>query len=197
MILIIDNTQRKFRTEIRKRFLSDNIPCMVADVSQYDEYLPAPFTVVTERYLLDEVAYVAGLHNHDHAPICLHEEVRDMYKYIIEALLEHFGDIFGTSKIARVLTKNGEVLFCGKPLYLTKSESRILNMLKYAPTDSATGEKVYYSKEQLAAYCMTDGRNAAGAVAVHICNMNNKANKIAGFDIVECKRYLGYRLHVF
>ena len=64
MILIIDNTQRKFRTEIRKRFLSDNIPCMVADVSQYDEYLPAPFTVVTERYLLDEVAYVAGLHNH-------------------------------------------------------------------------------------------------------------------------------------
>lgn len=195
MILIIDNTQRKFRTEIRKRLLSDNIPCVVADLSQYDEFLPAPFIVVTERYLLDEVAYLAGMHNQ--APICLHEDVRDMYTYIVNAFLERFGDIFGTSKIARVLTKNGEVLFCGKPLYLTKSESRILNMLKYAPTDPVTGEKVYYSREQLAAYCMTDGRSAAGAVAVHICNMNQKANKIAGFDIVECKRYLGYRLHVF
>ena len=195
MTLIIDNTQRKFRTEIRKRFLSDNIPCVVADLSQYDEFLPAPFTVVTERYLLDEVAYLAGMHNQ--APICLHEDVRDMYTYILNAFQEHFGDIFGTNKISRVLTKNGDVLFCGKPLYLTKSEARILNMLKYAPTDPVTREKVYYSKEQLAAYCMTDGRSAAGAVAVHICNMNQKANKIAGFDIVECKRYLGYRLHVF
>jgi len=36
-----------------------------------------------------------------------------------------------------------------------------------------------------------------GAVTVHISHMNSKANKATGFDIVECKRYMGYRLHVF
>lgn len=196
MILIIDNTQRKFRTEIRNMFLLQNIPCYVTETSQCDEYLPAPFTVVTERYLLDEVSYIASM-RHDQNPIYVHEGIRDLYDYVIRAFSEQHGDIFGTIKISRVLTRNGEVLFCGKPLYLTKSEQRILNMLKYAPDDPITKEKIYYSKEQLAAFCMTDGRSAAGAVAVHICNMNNKANKIAGFDIVECKRYLGYRLHVF
>ena len=195
MILIIDNTQRKFRGEIRQRFLLENIPCLVADATQYDEYLPATFTVVTEKYLFDDAVYMAGMHNHD--PVYLYEDVKNLYNYIVNTFSEQYGDIFGTSKISRVLIKNGDVLFCGKPLYLTPNEQRILTMLRYAPIDPTTKEKIYYTKEQLAAYCLEQGRSAAGAVAVHICNMNNKANKTAGVDIIECKRYKGYRLHIF
>lgn len=195
MILIIDNTQRKFRGEIRQKFLADNIPCLVADEDQYDAYMPAAFTVVTEKYLLDDAVYMSEIYNRD--PVYLYEDIKDLYNFIINTFSERYGDIFGTSKISRVLTKNGEVLFCGKPLYLTPNEHRILTMLRYAPTDRETNEKVYYSKEQLAAFCLEKGRSAAGAVAVHICNMNTKANKTVGADIVECRRYKGYRLHIF
>lgn len=196
MILIIDNTQRKFRTDIRNMFLLKNIPCHITETGQCDEYMPVPLTIVTEQYLLDEVSYIAGVH-HSNSPIYVYENLRGLYDFAVRAFSEQYGDIFGTTKISRVLTRSGEILFCGKPLYLTDSEQRILNMLKYAPTDPDTKEKPYYSREQIAAFCMTDGRSAAGAVAVHICNMNNKANRATGFDIVECKRYLGYRLHVF
>ena len=106
MILIIDNTQRKFRGEIRQRFLSENIPCLVADAAQYDAYLPAAFTLVTEKYLFEDAVYLAGIHNQD--PVYLHEDVKELYNYIVNTFSERYGDIFGTSKISRVLIKNGK-----------------------------------------------------------------------------------------
>ena len=196
MILIIDNTQRKFRADVRNIFLLRNVPCFMTETSQCDAYMPAALIVVTEQYLLDEVSYIAGVHR-SNCPICVHEDLRDLYDYAIDAFSERYGDFFGTTKISRVLTRGGETLFCGRILYLTDCEKRILNMLKYAPIDPDTNERIYYSKEQIAAFCMIDGLDAVGAVTVHISHMNSKANKATGFDIVECKRYMGYRLHVF
>ena len=73
-----------------------------------------------------------------------------------------------------------------KHVYFTKTEKLIITMLLLS-----SGWK---NAECIAAYCKRKGRNARDSIGVHICNINKKTRAALGRDIIECKRYMGYRI---
>ena len=187
MILIVDNTHRKMCAEIRRSLLHDGIPCVVCDVDHCDEYMPIPLTIVTERYIMEDVDYISGFHGNPKA--VLYDESVDFEDFVRNSFQSVYGDVYKKSKISRVKTTGDQLLFCGRPIHLTPVEKRILNLLQYAPR--------WYDRKEIANYCLSKGKNAAPSVNVHVCNMNTKANNIAGENIIECRRYSGYRLNMF
>lgn len=182
MILIVDNTQRKFRKNIRGDMHRKGIPCVLTDSERSAEYMPTRAVFVTEDYLLKDAKYIAGIYS---VP-----NVRTVYPEDIENNAEAvFRD--GISNEAPRLARrrirfDGQTLcFCGKPIALTKTEKLIVSLLTLCEdwTDS----------EIIAAYCMKnpDDRNS---VAVHICNINSKARRATGQGLILCRRYSGYSI---
>lgn len=182
MILIVDNTQRKFRKNIRGDMHRKGIPCVLTDSERSAEYMPTRAVFVTEDYLLKDAQYIAGIYS---VP-----NVRTVYPEDIENNAEAvFRD--GISNEAPRLARrrirfDGQTLyFCGKLIALTKSEKLIVSLLTLCEdwTDS----------EIIAAYCMKnpDDRNS---VAVHICNINSKARRATGQGLILCRRYSGYSI---
>lgn len=182
MILIVDNTQRKFRKNIRGDMHRKGIPCVLTDSLRCAEYMPTRAVFVTEDYLLKDAQYIAGIYSVPY--------VRTVYPEDVEQTAEAvFCD--GISNEATRLARrrirfDGRTLyFCGKPIALTKSEKLIVSLLTLCEdwTDS----------EIIAAYCMKnpDDRNS---VAVHICNINSKARRATGQGLILCRRYSGYSI---
>ena len=192
MVLIVDNTRRKFRAPLRERLLAADIPCCVATAQQAAELLPVSLVAVTVAFLFEDVRYLSELYTS--APVLLYEDTDTLYAYLVEALADHCGTR-AERKIGRVTIREREICFYGKRIPLTRSEQRILTMLGYAPMASDTGEAVYYTSSQLAAFCMEKGRQAAGSIPVHIANINRKTTRAAGVPMIDNKRYCGYRIH--
>ena len=192
MVLIVDNTRRKFRVPLRERFLAADVPCCVATPEQAVGLLPASIILVTEAYLLADVRYLSELYSP--APVLLHEDTDTLYDYITAELDARLG-AFSYHDIGRVATREGKTYFYRQILRLTHTEQRILNMLKFAPIVSEDEKPVYYTAEQLAAFCMTRGVQAVGSIPVHIANINRKTICITGAPIIDNKRYCGYRIH--
>ncbi len=76
------------------------------------------------------------------------------------------------------------VYFRAMDLHLTKTESLIVRLLFH-------GNGAYFTGEEIAAACLKSGK---GGVAVHICNINEKAKYAHGVPLIETKRYKGYRI---
>ena len=191
MVLIIDNTRRKFRAPLRARFLDADIPCCVASLEQAVALLPASLVVVTEAYLIEDVRDLSALYCA--APVLLHESTDSLYDFVLEAITAHLGSL-SEHDVARVSTREGNTYFFRQRILLTRTERRILNMLKFAPIDPATKAPVYYPAEQLAAFCMPRGAQAVGSIPVHIANINRKTICSVHLPIIENKRFHGYRI---
>ena len=81
---------------------------------------------------------------------------------------------------------NGYAVLLGYIMPLTKTEFSILNRVARA--------EEYISAEAIQAEIL-DGRNITlGNIAVHICNINKKAKRISGRDLIKTRRYKGYKI---
>ncbi len=182
MILIVDNTQRKFRKNIRGDMHRKGIPCVLTDSLRCAEYMPTRAVFVTEDYLLKDAQYIAGIYSVPY--------VRTVYPEDVEQTAEAvFRD--GISNEAprlahRRIRYDGQTLyFCGKPIALTRTEKLVVSLLTLCEgwTDS----------EIIAAYCMRNPDDL-NSVAVHICNTNAKARRATGQGLILCRRFSGYSI---
>lgn len=172
MILIIDNTQRKLRNELRRKYMKSGIPCVVSDLEHAVEYMPCALIQVTEKYLRDDAKLLASMYGN--IPVRVDDGV------ISGAL-----GIVSTSHLES--TETG-VRFCSKRLHLTKTEKLIVNMLLMY-------DKGRITSEYIAVYCMV--KPNVSSVRAHICNINSKAKRATGIELIDCRRFKGYRLHEF
>ena len=182
MPLIIDNTQRKFRRELRDELLKMNIPCAVSDTEHCQELLPAFTVFVTEDYIVPDVKYIADMYS---SAAVVKVDPEDIPKAAIKR--QYSGISAAARRIAqrRIRFDGKELVFCGKTIALTRAQRLLVSVLVLADgwTDAA----------RLAAYCMrrTDDTNS---VCVHICNINTKAKNATGQPLILCRRYSGYRI---
>lgn len=182
MILVVDNTRRKMRNEIYRIFYEAKIPCIVSDLDHCDYYMPAALIVVTERYLLEPVKYLAKMY--DNSPVILWDEVTDFYEFVFNEYQKIYGFEIFTCFRNRVKAEGNLLYISNKRLRLTDTEHRIFNYLLYYPG--------YHLKDDIAKYCLKGGFNDMNAVPVHICNINNKAQRLNDRHIISVLRYKGY-----
>ncbi len=183
MFLIVDNTHRKIREEIKRKLNGVGVPCVIADVNHCDLYMPCALVIVTERYLLEDVKYISMLNGK--SPVFLWDE-SDIIEFSAALYKELYDiDIF-SSKQGRLVCKGNEILFCGKKLRLTKTEKRIIFFLNYS--------NGWHDREKLAAYCLKEGKKDKDAIPVHICNINAKAKRLTTNRLIKYKRYIGYSI---
>ncbi len=76
------------------------------------------------------------------------------------------------------------VLYRGYPVRLTPNEERIVRLL-------AVCRDRYFTGEELAVFCL---RGDADAAAVHVCHLNRISRELCGADMIECRRFSGYRV---
>lgn len=181
MILIVDNTQRKFRKNIRGDMHRKGIPCVLTDSLRCAEYMPTRAVFVTEDYLLKDAQYIAGIYSVPYVRTVYPEDVGQT----AEAVFRDGISNEATRLARRRIRFDGQTLcFCGKPIALTKAEKLIVSLLTLCEgwTDS-----------EIIAYCMKnpDDRNS---VAVHICNINSKARRATGQGLILCRRFSGYSI---
>lgn len=169
MILIIDNSQRKLRNELRNAYLSHKIPCALSDLDHAADYMPCTVIQVTEKYLYDDAKFLASMYNN--IPVLVEDSVMDIT----------------VPENPHLKCFIGGVTFCSRKIFLTKTEELIVHMLMM--TD------IWVSSSEIANYCMKVPRKSS--VAVHICNINAKAQKSTGFELIDCRRFSGYRLKRF
>lgn len=184
MILIVDNTQRKMRREIREYMLSRSIPCCVCDTDNADLYLPAGAVIVTEAYILSDVRYICGMNGN--SPVLLCDDGNDIYKFTDDVFGEYCLKRCNGKDSVRAFFENDRLIFRSKEIYLTKTQKRIVRMLLFAD-DWQTGEKI-------SAYTLKKGRSDEQSVAVHICNINRNTRAVTGAELIECRRFSGYRI---
>lgn len=182
MILIVDNTQRKFRKNIRGDMHRKGIPCVLTDSLRCAEYMPTRAVFVTEDYLLKDAQYIAGIYSVPYVRTVYPEDVGQTAEAVFCDGISN-----EATRLAhrRIRYDSQTLYFCGKPIALTKSEKLIVSLLTLCEgwTDS----------EIIAAYCMKnpDDRNS---VAVHICNINSKARRATGQGLILCRRFSGYSI---
>lgn len=188
MILIVDNTQRKMRNEIREALFYESIPCAVTSSDKMDAFLPAGVILLTEAYLEADVReYLSVMHDSslvtvldetcdpiDFAKECYNKFCREKCEPSNDINIEFYGDY---------LTFNGVVT------RLTKTEKRIVNMLLL--------EDRWVSGEMLSIYCVKDASLMCPdpkRIAVHVCNINKKSRTFLGEELITHRRYSGYRI---
>lgn len=183
MICVIDNTSRGSRALIREHMLSCGMPCLLSDSEHFDRYLPCELIIVTEKYLIPDVRYLAQMYGNHHI-ISIENESGDLPIEVWKAAASYFGDISYYKKGCTAL-KDGDIVFCAKKLSLTDTELRIAKMLLLS-------EKSYTS-EQISSFALKDP--SPSKVVSHVHRINEKAKLKTGFKLILSKRYCGYFLN--
>lgn len=187
MILIVDNTHRKMRTEIRDLLLSRCVPCAVTNTDKLDAFLPATVIIVTEKYLYEDVKYLSDMH--EYSPIVVYNEKENFKEFVIAVYEEYCKNKYEAKDSRRVIFDEGRYYFCSKELFMTKTEKRIIRAL--------LSKNGWMSAEHISYYCLKGGKEDPKSVAVHICNLNNKVFGVTRHNIISCRRYSGYRINEF
>ncbi len=182
LIIVVDDTARRIRYDIRPLLLEMSIPCIVTDSRHFDRFLPCELIIVTEKYLLDDVTYVASMYGKCDT-VCI-DEYLPMTDEVMKAITARFGSFFEHSR-ERVTVSDGNVFYRGRRLYLTPTEMRILNLFLYSDKT--------YSPEAVAAFCLADVKRCSAST--HINRINSKARCAVGLPIIVNKRYKGYTLN--
>ena len=185
LIIIVDNTKRKARNEIRNSFHEKNIPCVVTDSNHFGSFLPAELIIITENYLLDDVKYVGEMYGK--LTYCICDENKPLICSAEEIAISHFNG-FGDYKRSKITVKDGKTFFCGRKIKLTKTEQRILNMFLYSDKT--------YTAEAVAAFCLGSTNASACTAISHISKLNAKSKRLTGFALIKGKRYEGYTLNM-
>ncbi|MDD6094483.1 MAG: hypothetical protein PUC29_01935 [Clostridia bacterium] len=166
---------------MRGHLFERGIPCIVSDTEHFDKYLPCELIIVTEKYLMKDVEYLASMYGRH--KIFYLREYAPMTEEITALVYEYFHGFTNLRK-SRVTVSDGSIVFCGKTVLLTKTERRILNMFLFSDKR--------YTAESIAAYCLN---KASPETAIsHIHKINRKASVLTGINLIECKRYEGYKL---
>ncbi len=187
MILIVDNSERKYIGQTRDAILAKGIPCAASKlVDSLDLLFPARLCIVTERYLLEDVKFMASFHSKKTC-IKLIEETKDFVNTVLREYEEFYKEDMERAKKARLSFHNKCLCYCGMFTTLTGSEMRIINLL--------IALRDYCSWEMIKAYCLKGSKTNQGSVAVHISNINAKVQRMFSEDLIECKRFIGYRLN--
>ncbi len=84
--------------------------------------------------------------------------------------------------------KEKKVYYIGYNMKLTRAEYDILYYLD---------ENEEASAQELVSGLSRDREIGIGNIAVHVCNINKKANVIGGRNIIECDYKKGYRIAEF
>lgn len=178
MILVVDNTRRKMRKEIRELLRSKGIPCAVSVSDKIDMLLPASCVVVTERYLLEDVKYMVEFH--ETSPVYLYDTEKSFGDFVLECVNAHVKEAPPNMEF------EDKLYYYGTPIPLTKTELLIARFLSEVPG--------WHTVENIAAYCLKNGKDGANNVSVHICNINQKCKRLTNVELIDCRRYSGYMI---
>ena len=184
MFLIVDNTQRKIRKVLKSKLSSLDLPVVLADLAHADLYMPCSLIIVTEKYLVKEVEYIASMYGKP--PVVLWDDSIDFVEFVFgeykrlynKEVLVDFA--YNLSIDGRFLVGNRRIV------RISKTEKRILYFLLY--------NNGWYEKELVARYCLADGIKSIDSLPVHISNLNTKINKatVRNSNLIKTKRYVGY-----
>jgi len=172
------------RKEVRVALLKKGIPIAVTDTDRIDAYLPAGVVVVTEEHLMSDVKYMSAMH--EHSPIILFEDMKNLVSFADEIYDKYCNDKHDEKGRFNLLYKDSAFYLGALRIAFTKTEARILRMLMCA--------KGWESAERISLYCFNKQAVNIPCVAVHICNINKKLRALTGFDVIQKKRYYGYRI---
>lgn len=181
MVLIVDNTQRKLRKEIRDALFSRCIPCAVTNTEKMDAFFPTRIVIATEEYLFYDVSYLADIYNCD---AVLYDQNEDLLSFVLRIFSEHYNESFHKSFMLEFVDE--ELFVCKKHIRLTDTERMIFKMLLCSEN--------WVTKDSLALYCLRDPSSDQGSISVHISNINKKVKAATGLKLVAFKRFSGYRL---
>ena len=184
MILIVDNTYRKLPSQIREKLFCMGIPCAVTHSDGIDMFLPAGVVIVTEKYILEDVKYMAEMHTP--SPVILYDEETDLFDFVYSAYCRYCKESSEGAEHLRIKYDGNGFIFCSKRIHTTKTEKRMLKMLLSVPS--------WFLPEQISAYCLKDSKADKGIVSVHVCNLNKKTAAATGRAIIDCRRYSGYKI---
>lgn len=180
MLLIVDNTQRKIRREVRDALFSLCIPSAVTNTDKMDGYFPVGTVIATEKYIFSDVKYMADIYS---CPAFLYDEKEDLISFALKVFKERYNTSY---KSFMLEFSENELFVCKKHIRLTDTEKMIFKMLLCADD--------WITRESLAIYCLKDPSSDKSTVSVHISNINKKVKAATGFKLIEFKRFSGYRL---
>ena len=172
------------RSEIVSSFFKNGIPIAVSDTEHMDIYLPCDRIIVTERYILGDVKYLAAMYGK--SEVTLYDESVSLGDFVLQIYNEHLRKRCEGEGHRRVELKGSSFTFFRKSVFLTGTEMRILRMLLYY--------RDWVSAERISLYCLRGSKADGASVAVHVCNINRKMKAATGFEMVEKKRYSGYKI---
>ena len=182
MILIVDNTHRKMRKEIKDELFSRHIPCAVIDSERMDRYFPCDIVIATERYIFNDVKYIADIYNS--STVVLYDEKEDLLSFVLRIYDDYKAKHY--KKTFALELREMQLYFYRMPLKLTETESLIVKMLLFADD--------WITRESLASYCLRSQVPDVGSISVHISNINRKAKAVTGLSLIQYKRFSGYKL---
>ena len=202
MVIIVDNTEKSRKRELRSRFLNLNIPCAVCTADSLKKLAPARFTVVfaESESMLTTVSIRAGateliavnvtgkpIRNPD-AYIIDPSRDTDVVNYVIRRAREAYL-INALDPDATPVRFDGEyTFFRNRHLRLTPDEKMILRHLVLSK-----GE--YHTPDEIARYCFAaPSARDLSRVRTHICNINRKALTAADLKLIIAVRGKGYKV---
>lgn len=204
MILIIDDSSKKRKTELRNSLFDAGIPCAVVTSERLKKLEPARVTVAfaENETQLSIVSIRAGSTDY----IVINDTGRRMYNtdayfydptvdgdfrdFIKRRAVEKHGISIDSLAEYPVRMCDGEVYFFNRQVNLTRREEMIVRHLMFAK-----GE--WHSSEEVARFAF-DGISGGiddSSVSVHICNINKKSVQVTGRKIILSKRFCGYKIN--
>lgn len=188
MILIVDNTRRKIRKELKDLFFKNCVPCHIVHSDKMTFFMPTHYVMPTEEYLIRDIKYCSDMFSEQE--VVEYDESVPLITYCTEILNNTFLCKYKNYRCKNIRIIDGKIWFCGKNIRLTKTERRIFNMMLYS--------NEYYSADIIGAFCLSENaRNHEGTIKVHIHNINKKALYLTGHKLIAHRNYKGYKFNRF
>ncbi|MBQ8185445.1 MAG: helix-turn-helix domain-containing protein [Clostridia bacterium] len=205
MILVCDRTGSSRAAKIRETLYSAGCPAAFGEISDYRNARPARL-IVTFTDVLDAVRqtplddlYAIALGDGFVNSALNAERLTDSSRLTetVKRRLLTQAEIEGKRITAFGVFGHPGVFFakdffevCGNRIVPTKAEYMIF---KYLMSDIDSGRCI--PPEQIQRYCYPSNKldDESAAIAVHISNLNRKAEEACGYHIIESVRYQGYR----
>ena len=175
-----------FASFLRYEMFARGIPCALVGPTHgpASVLMKVPFVVFTS----DALSYGEGVRRRlppERTLILAGTETAADAVLTVESTYRHcFGVDYAKVWENGIRFEAGRVYYRGHYLPLTASEYRIVRLLFHC-------RGTYWLPEEISASCLV---RPGGGAAVHICNINKKAENITLHTLIESRRYSGYRI---
>jgi len=201
MVLIVDDSAKKRKTELRKRFLEARIPCAVCNMEKLKRIPSALYTVVyAENENQLSIASIRAGHT---KYIAINETGKrminpdahfynentdgDIVEYVKSGFVKDLGiDIERLCVLPVAFSEKG-FLFRNRYVLLTEKEEMIVRFLAISKDNFHTADEIEF-------YTADEYSPKSNSVAQHICNINKKTTEAANCKMIIAKRGFGYML---